>query len=482
MASIFPQEGVLTLPERVALPGDLFSRFYRLKNGQAAAIVYRTMNQAVATLDGDSAEVWRLFFESGGQTAPALAYIAENGRFDADPPNEARAVLLEFLCDMETNRLLGERRARGEIEQINSLRAATNAKENLEQGFAQKMADERLLYSLVLELTYRCNERCVHCYLPDERRLRLLTPAQLEALLDEFRSLGGFTLTLTGGELLTRRDIAEIFALVKARGFLASIVSNLTLMNERLLQAIVSLAPRSVGCSVYAARADLHDAITRLPGSFDKTLNAVRRLREAGIPVTLKTPLMKSTAPHWREIEALARELGCAVQYDLSITAQNDGKLSPLAQRVTDRALIDEIFSSEYYRLSYSGEAVAAMAGPGEEAGLCGAGASGLAVGPGGEIRPCIGLNVPIGNYPGDSLAQIWNGAPFFKEFGALRARDVKECANCRDFAFCSRCPGAWHAEHGSYLRPAEYACFLGHALARAQRQSAQPNISTERR
>jgi MoaA/NifB/PqqE/SkfB family radical SAM enzyme len=467
---------VAFLLPRVTLPKDLFSRFYRLKNGETTAIVYRTLNQAVATLDADSAEVWRRLFDADGDTAPALDYITQSGCFDGDPLSAARKVLADFLRDLEQTHLLGDQRRKHEIEQVNSLHCTVSVAENLENVFAQKMADEHLLYSLVVELTYGCNEHCVHCYLPENRKIANLTLPQLDALLAEFHELGGFSLLLTGGELLTRPDIAEIFALAKNHGFITSLVSNLTLLDDSTLQAIVDLCPRSVGCSIYSARPELHDAITALPGSFEKSLRSIRRLREAGVPVLFKTPLLQSTAPHWREVETLGHELGCGNQFDLSITAKNDGKLSPLAQRVTDSGLLNEIFSSQFYNLNYSGEQITLMNGPDEDAGLCGAGASSLTVGPDGEIRPCVGLNLAIGHYPEDTLTDVWRGSPFFKTFGTIRAKDVKECAECCDFAFCSRCPGAWHAEHGSYMHPTEYTCFLGHALGKAQRNVAAKN------
>ena len=80
--------------------------------------------------------------------------------------------------------------------------------------------------------------------------------------------------------------------------------------------------------------------------------------------------------------------------------------------------MIHEIFSSRYYALSYSGEQIDPMKGPGEDAGLCGAGALGSAVGTDGLIRPCLGLNVLLGSFREDGLTKIWHHSPFFREFG----------------------------------------------------------------
>ena len=249
-----------------------------------------------------------------------------------------------------------------------------------------------------------------------------------------------------------------------------SITTNLTLLNDDILSAIVELAPRSVGCSIYAARPELHDAVTLVKGSFERSVRAIRLLRAAGIPVITKSPLMKTTAPHWRETEALAKDLRCEYQFDLSITAKNDGKLSPLAHRVEDREVLNDIFSSRYYKLYVGDELMSTMAGPSPEASLCGAGASGLAVSPDGTIRPCIGLNIALGQWPKNSLEDVWHKSPFFAEFGAIKLRDISPCNTCPELAFCSRCPGAWLAEHGDYRKPSPYTCELARAWASVQR------------
>jgi len=455
---------------KIQIPGDLFSRTYGLKSDCLNSIIYRTRNQTVAILEGDSAAVWQLIWESNGEIDGALNYITRNGTFSQNAETEAAAVLRQFIAGLFQRKMLGEEIPQSNVTQINTLRGSVNSNENLQARFAQKLADNHIFYSLVFETTYNCNERCVHCYLPENTSITNLALPQVDGLFKEFHDLGGFTVLLTGGELLTRPDILEIFALVKKYRFLPSIVSNLTLLDDETLAAIIGLNPKSIGCSIYSTRPELHDAITKVPGSLEKSLISIKRLRDAGLPVVIKTPLMKATAPYWRELSALAVELGCAIQFDFSITAGNDGNLSPLAQRVTDTALIREIFTSEYFDLSIFNEQLAEARGPNPEAGLCGAGAIGLTIGPQGEIRPCIGLCLPIGEYPRDSLVEVWNNSPFFGEFSKLHAADVKECRECADFAYCIRCPGVWLAEHGSYTRPNEYTCFLGRQLADAQR------------
>ena len=466
------------------LQSGVFSRFYGLPGGECASVAYHTPSQSVVFFEGDSAEVWWRIFQSAGETAKARDYILRNGTFGGDPASEAEATLAGFVENLRTSNLISPLLPDGAGHEAGtpsepSIKSAVDTTENPELAISQFMADHRILYSLVLELTYRCNEKCVHCYLPEQTRLRELSLRQIDALMDEFVGMGGLQIQITGGEALFRKDFIGILGLVKKHCLVTSITTNLTLLNGDILNAIMDVSPRSVGCSIYAARPELHDAITLVKGSFEKSVHSIRSLRGAGIPVIIKSPLMKTTAPHWRGIEALAKELGCEYQFDLSITAKNDGKLSPLAQRVEDRNVLHDIFSSRYYKLYVGDEPMSTMAGPSPEASLCGAGASGLAVSPDGTIRPCIGLNIALGKWPTNSLAEVWHKSPFFAEFGAIKLRDISPCISCPELSFCSRCPGAWLAEHGDFRKPSPYTCELARAWASVQRGGGRTDFSS---
>jgi radical SAM protein with 4Fe4S-binding SPASM domain len=447
----------------IDVPHGVFSRIYRFDDGQTLVVAYRTPSQLMIQLEGDSAEVWQLLFDAKGKIEPALKYIIANGEFSGNPKLEAQEALNEFIAELHTSGLLGvapPAKMCGDL----TVGDAVDPQRNTTMQVAQIMADHHILYSLVLELTYRCNEKCVHCYMPDKRKGRELSLAEIETLLDQFVLLGGFQIQLTGGEALLRKDFPEILKAVTRRGLLPSITTNLTLLDDHLLEVIVAAAPYSVGCSVYSARSELHDAITNVKGSLSKTMAAAAKLREHGVPVVLKSPLMRDTAPYWREIETLARDTDCANQFDLHITAQNDGGSNPLAQRVTDPSVLNDIFSSNYYKLTVNDEPMAEMVAIDPDATICGAGAASLTLSPDGTIRPCIGLTNPLGRFPEQSLENIWNDSPFFAQWASLKLKDIEQCGKCPKLPWCSKCPGAWQAEHGDFKRPTPYTCQLAGA------------------
>jgi AdoMet-dependent heme synthase len=452
------EQGPAVSLECIRIPHDVCTKTFRHESGEVLSVIYRTRTQAVAVLEGDSAEVWTHIYGQGGRLNRALDYILQHGQFTADPETEARATLAAFLDSLAE---IFEEDAGLEQSHVYSGPAITEAGRTAERTINLWMADHHILYSLVVELTYRCNERCVHCYCPTQRDGDELSLTSLCELVEEFESMGGFSLQLTGGELFLRKDTKTLLRFLRGRGLLLSIISNLTLLDEETVELLNELSPRSVGCSIYSADATLHDAVTTIPGSFERSIRSIRQLREAGVPVVLKTPLMKDTVSGWRDVESLAEDLGCSCQFDLNITARNDGGCQPLDLRVRDEEMIRHLFATRFNRLHIQGEALQKEEEGLENATLCGAGANGLAISPAGNIHPCIGLPLPLGRYPADSLKQVWETSEFFESWNQRRLFDIPQCRECYVAAECFRCPGAWYVENGDFMSPNEYTCFL---------------------
>ena len=460
----------------VRIPRGIFSKLYRFENGLKKNITYNTPRQAIALFEGDSAEVWQLIYEHDGNCQKALEYVSRNGKFqDRDGDTEAKNTLAVFIDNLKKLHLLMEKDDASSFPSFVIPKKEITARDrvsplvNTEMSISQLMSDHHIFYSLTLELTYRCNERCVHCYCPSNRDIDEMSVDTIASLLGQFKSLGGFKVQLTGGEIFIRKDIKDILTAVAESGLVADITSNLTLMREDTFKIIQEMRPRAVGCSIYSARALLHDQTTMVAGSFDKSIFWIKKLRSAGIPVAIKTPLMSHTAQYWKEIESLADELGCEYQLDLNITAKNDGGKDPVEHRVKDTTVLAEIMSSRFYKLYINDEPLNLPKAPSTEAVLCGAGANGLTVSPDGTIRPCLGLSTRIGSFPQDSLEKIWQESDFFHMWSSKKLNNIEKCSKCSKIAFCNRCPGAWLAENGSCDMPSDYTCFLAGIWASAQ-------------
>ncbi len=152
-------------------------------------------------------------------------------------------------------------------------------------GLMAEMAAKALQHNIPLgvqlDLTYRCNERCIHCYLDHDDHGEMST-AEIKDVLDQMAGAGVFFLTLSGGEILMRRDFFEILEHARARTFCIKLKTNGVLIRRKEAERIRALGVESVQISVYSHRPEVHDAITKMPGSFRQSIEAARLLRSRG--------------------------------------------------------------------------------------------------------------------------------------------------------------------------------------------------------
>ncbi len=187
--------------------------------------------------------------------------------------------------------------------------------------------------SVHFDLTYRCNERCVHCYLDHDDHGELTTAECLKVLDDLARS-GTLFLTFSGGEIFLRPDLYEILAAARRLHFDISLKSNALLVTAGRAAKLREFGVRRVQISVYSDIPAIHDAITKVPGSLERTLAAIPILLEHGLQVKLACPLMPQNLMAYRGVMDLAEKLGVPYILDLTITPMMDGSSGPLEHRL----------------------------------------------------------------------------------------------------------------------------------------------------
>ncbi len=193
--------------------------------------------------------------------------------------------------------------------------------------------------SVHFDLTYRCNERCVHCYL-DHQDHGELTTQECTEILEQLAKAGTLFLTFSGGEIFLRKDLEQLLAVARRLQFDISLKTNALLVTRERAEMLQRHSVRRVQISVYSSEAAIHDAITKVPGSLERSLAAVPLLRERGIQVKLACPLMKQNLMAYRGVMALAERIGVPYVLDLTITPMMDGTHSPLEHRVSVDALL----------------------------------------------------------------------------------------------------------------------------------------------
>jgi radical SAM protein with 4Fe4S-binding SPASM domain len=313
--------------------------------------------------------------------------------------------------------------------------------------------------SVQLDLTYRCNERCVHCYL-DHHNHGEMTTVEITDLLDQMADAGVFYLTMSGGEILMRRDFFEILEYARMRAFCIKLKTNGILIREKEADRIKAVGVESVQISIYSHVPEVHDAITKLPGSLAQSIEAIRRLRAHGLHVIMANVLMVQNAHDYVGVRALAAELGAQFILDPTITPMMDGDRSILSLNVDEDAL-REVFRNETLVGGNIEEFCAPPQGPDEntlDMLPCSAGHTACYVSPYGDVYPCVQFPLASGNVRSMRFVDIWRDSTQLNEVRSITLRDMPSCSKCTHGGTCTRCPGLAYLE-GNMRGPSTQDC-----------------------
>lgn len=320
--------------------------------------------------------------------------------------------------------------------------------------------------SVQLDLTYRCNERCIHCYLDHEDHGEMNT-AEILDLLDQMAAAGVFFLSISGGEIFMRQDLFQIVEHARKLQFSVKLKTNAVMVRAAKAKRIAELGVEKVQISLYSHDAATHDEITKLPGSFKRTMEGARFLRDAGVKVSFANVLMVQNADHYKQVQALADEMGVDYTVDATITPMMDGDRSILDLNMDEQRL-SGVMRDESLLGDQAGRILALPSGPTplEEAYKtlpCSAGHTACYVSPYGDVYPCVQFPYKVGNVRESRFIDIWRDSPQLNEVRAIRVSDLQGCSSCVHGSSCSRCPGLAYME-GNMRGPSIQDCEKSYA------------------
>ena len=318
---------------------------------------------------------------------------------------------------------------------------------SLMQEMNERAAELGVPMGVHLDITYRCNERCVHCYLDHDDHGEMTT-AEIKDVLDQLAEAGTFFLTLSGGEVLMRRDFFEILEHARRLLFNVRVKTNGVMIRTQEAQRLRELGVEQIQISIYSHRPEVHDAITKLPGSLKRSVAAIRFLKSQGLKVTIANVLMTANMRDHAGVQALARELGVTYTLDPTITPKMDGDTSVLRLRIPGSEL-NAVFHNKDL-VGNVEEFCAPPPPPGEdvmEGYPCSAGHTAAYITPYGDVFPCVQFPLPSGNVRRQKFMDIWRDSPELNEVRSIRAKDLPVCSTCRHVGTCTRCPGLAYME-----------------------------------
>ncbi len=249
---------------------------------------------------------------------------------------------------------------------------------------------------LFIELTAKCNERCLHCYAesgPD--RHDLLSFKEVKGVLKQAKQLGNPTLQFTGGDPLIHSGLIPLVGAARQLEYQdVEIYTNGLLLNGSLLEKLLPYSPR-FAFSLYSHDAEIHDRITRTPGSFARTVAAIQRVKTAGLETRIGVTVMSENQGHEQDIVAFAKNrMGIEpehINFDTVKTVGRGNGADVLPPSV------DSHGPSHFHRAKKSTEKAHAARWHGK-----------LAIAANGDVYPCIfARGTLLGNIRNQTLPDI---------------------------------------------------------------------------
>ncbi|HYL61361.1 MAG TPA: radical SAM protein [Candidatus Methylomirabilis sp.] len=342
----------------------------------------------------------------------------------------------------------------------------------------RRFLGERAPLEVSIEVTRRCPLECLHCYnnLPmsdHAARVYELTLEEHRRLLDQLVEAGCLWLLYTGGEIFARKDFLEIYTEAKKRGFLITLFTNGTLINERIADYLAEYRPFAIEITLYGATRETYEALTQVPGSYDRCMRGIRLLLERGLPLKLKTVPTTINRQEVFDMKKLAEEkLGVEFKFDALLNPRIDCSQSPLAVRLSPEEVVELDFSdpkrkSDYQRMAEQDLAagVEPAQGP-QQKYSCGGGKHGCAIDPYGVMSICVISHQQGYNIREGSFRAGWEGP--LREIREQRRARPSICDRCQIQSLCSMCPANGELENGDAEAPVSFLCQVAHLRAYA--------------
>lgn len=337
----------------------------------------------------------------------------------------------------------------------------------------------------VWEMTSACNLRCEQCHASSGRaRPNELDTAEGKRLLDSIAGIDEFRmLALGGGEPLVRPDIFELVAYARNLGIELSIATNGTLLTPDMAREFKKMGVANIAVGLNANDKSIHEGITRVPGSFEKSKQAIYATAEMGMNLQINTTVMKENREAIPGLLDFASEVNAQIVLLYQLVPEGRGveemelslrEYKTLTDMVADhqrtnRAIIEPTCAPQYwaYLLTRSGGKPSRLAMKLAETLFkgCTAGSGLCYIEPDGEVWPCPFIPISGGNVRNMPLREIWYKSEIFTILRDRERITGAKCSSCRYKYLCGGCRGRAYAHSADYLGD-DPLCFIEHSSA----------------
>ena len=357
----------------------------------------------------------------------------------------------------------------------------------------QKAGVQKIPLSGTFELSPLCNFNCRMCYVrqtPEQvknhpRKMRTLE--QWKSLSDQAADAGMLYLLLTGGEPFLWPDFWELYEYVSKKGFVVSINSNGSLIDEKAVAKLKEMPPSRINITLYGVSPETYGRLCRNPEGFRKADRAITLLREAGIQVKLNCSLTPDNACDLEKIVTYAKErkLILEVATYMFPPLRKDSASAGRNERFTPQEAA--YWQIRRYQLQYENDrfvkfledlsnGVTDPMGMDEECYdpvdgkvRCRAGSASFWATWDGYLLPCGMMTEPKVDMDDGDFPKAWE--ELIKVTQQIRLSGI--CTKCKNQGICHACAAMALAENGEFGKIPEYLCEM---MAEMKKIAADPN------
>jgi len=298
---------------------------------------------------------------------------------------------------------------------------------------------------LDLALTYRCNNKCLHCYSGTATVSKELSTEEWKRVIDRAYDLGIPQILFTGGEPTLREDLTEIIGYAEAVGLVTGLVTNGRLLKDfNYVKKLADAGLDYAQVTLESHKPEIHDAITETPGSWNETVTGIRNLLQTSIYTSVNMTLNRQNLKYAVETVDFFHKLGLkrfssnGLIYAgkglkvASTFAIEERELQPILEEIRDKAR-DYGMQFTWYTPTHYCELNPVTLGLGIK--CCSACRITLCIEPDGDVIPCQSFFEKIGNILTDKWNDIWNHPVCNnirqKEYAPEKCRDCLELNVC---------------------------------------------------
>lgn len=390
--------------------------------------------------------------------SPFIFQLVSNGLLSLKP-------MTKDVVDKYRKTLM-EKRKNGNIDVASE---TTNDNESVEKSYA-RLTNSRVV-TVMFELTYNCSEKCVHCYNPgavrNDKEINLrdkynaLHWSDYKRIIDELYDEGLVKVCLSGGDPFSSNYAWEIIDYLYKRDIVFEIYTNgLKLYGQE--ERLAGYFPCNVGVSIYSDKPEIHDAVTRVKGSFYKSVNVIERLFSLSVPLEIKCCLMKINVKHYLGVADIAKQFAAVFQLECAIFNSIDGdacvsRYLRLSEEQMSIVLRDK--NNPLYVGSEVSDYGARTMDLSENG--CGAGFQNFCITPSGHLVLCCNFHAKLGDLTKQHLPEILDDNSTLKFWKSISLLQYEDCWKHDYCKFCKFCPGLNFTENGTPLKASENSCYV---------------------